>query len=314
MTSSGSVQVLGGREVPLGGIRALTVRRTLPHRDRSFVGAWCFVDHYGPVDVDPDGSGGMDVPPHPHTGLQTVSWLFAGHIEHRDSAGVLGQVLPGEVNLMTAGDGIAHSEVSVAGPSVLHGVQLWVALPDESRSGEREFEHYAPDPVDLPAGSGTALVFLGSLEGVAASPVHTYTPLLGAQLDLVAGARLELSVDPGFEHGLLVDTGSVTFEGQPLGPADLGCVDEGRDRLVLEVGDDPARVVLLGGTPFEEEIVMWWNFVGRSHDEVAAAREQWEAGSDRFGTVDGHEGEVSRIPAPPLPGVRLKSRGRRGRR
>ena len=144
--------------------------------------------------------------------------------------------------------------------------------------------------------------------------MHTYTPLLGAQLDLVAGARLELSVDPGFEHGLLVDTGSVTFEGQPLGPADLECVDEGRDRLVLEVGDDPARVVLLGGTPFEEEIVMWWNFVGRSHDEVAAAREQWEAGSDRFGTVDGYEGEVSRIPAPPLPGVRLKSRGRRGRR
>ena len=130
------------REVPLGGLRAMTVRRTLPQRQRSLIGAWCFVDHYGPDPVD--DTGGMNVAPHPHTGLQTVSWLFEGEIEHRDSAGNHAMVRPGEVNLMTAGRGISHSEISTPGTRTLHGAQLWVALPDADRHVEPDFAHHAP--------------------------------------------------------------------------------------------------------------------------------------------------------------------------
>ncbi len=194
--------VLHPREVPLGGPRAIRVRRTLPQRERSLIGAWCFADHYGPHQVR--GGVGMDVPPHPHTGLQTVSWLFEGEVEHRDSAGVHAMVRPGELNLMTAGAGICHSEVSTAATTVLHGVQLWVALPDSDRDTARDFAHFAPEPVSMP---GAVLrVFLGELSG-SRSPVHTFTPLLGAQVDLDAGTRVELDIDPSFEHGVLLDRG-----------------------------------------------------------------------------------------------------------
>lgn len=309
----GEVQVLAAREVPLGGIRAITVRRTLPHRERSFIGAWCFVDHYGPTAVRAGNEGGMDVPPHPHTGLQTVSWLFAGEIEHRDSGGVVGMVRPGELNLMSAGNGIAHSEVSTNATTTLHGVQLWVALPEHARGGTRGFEHHAPTPRALPEGAGTALVLVGSLAEVDASAVRTHTPLLGAQLDLHPGASLELGLDPSFEHAVLLDTGSASMAGVPLQTGDLGCLDAGPSRLAVHAGPTGARLLLLGGAPFEEEIVMWWNFVGRSHDEIATWRAEWEAGSERFGVVPGYVGAAPRIPAPPLPQVRLRPRGRRGR-
>lgn len=308
----GSLQRLAAREVPLGGVRAITVRRTLPHRDRSFVGAWCFADHYGPTLVRAGNVGGMDVPPHPHTGLQTVSWLFEGEIEHRDTGGVIARVRPGEVNLMTAGHGIAHSEVSTSATRVLHGVQLWVALPEEARNTVRGFEHYAPQTLALPGEAGSALVFLGSLAAVGASPVRTYTPLLGAQLDLRPGARLTLTVDAAFEHAVLLDRGAVAVEGTTLTVGDLGCLDAGTDRLTLAAGPAGGRVVLLGGEPFDEEIVMWWNFVARSHEEILRFRQDWETGADRFGVVPGYTGAVNRVPAPPMPRVRLRARGRRG--
>src|SRR5258708_8116495 len=147
------IQVLNPREVPLGGPRAIRVQRTLPQRQRSLIGAWCFIDHYGPV------TARMDVPPHPHAGLQTASWLFSGEVEHRDSAGVHAMVRPGELNLMTAGAGICHSEVSTPATTVLHGVQLWVALPDSDRGTGRDFTHYVPQPRSV-AGA-TLRVFLG---------------------------------------------------------------------------------------------------------------------------------------------------------
>jgi redox-sensitive bicupin YhaK (pirin superfamily) len=300
-----AVQVLAPREVPLGGPRAMTVRRTLPRRDRSLIGAWCFADHYGPDDVA--GTSGMDVAPHPHTGLQTVSWLFAGEVEHRDSLGTHAIVRPGEVNLMTGGLGICHSEVSTPGTQVLHGVQLWVALPASDRHAPRAFAHHVPEPVVLDG--GVLRVFLGSLAG-STSPVPTFTPLLGAELVLEPGASVTLAVQPGFEHGVLVDAGDVTLAGCPLGAGELGYVPIGAERLVLaSTGTGPARMVLLGGVPFDEEIVMWWNFVGRSHDEIVAFREAWQAGSDQFGEVVGYSGPVPRLPAPVLPGVRIKPRG-----
>jgi quercetin 2,3-dioxygenase len=294
------VLVLHPREVPLGGPRAIRVQRTLPQRQRSLIGAWCFVDHYGPV------SARMDVPPHPHTGLQTVSWLFSGGVEHRDSAGVRAPVRPGELNLMTAGAGICHSEVSVESAAVLHGVQLWVALPDADRDTGRDFAHYVPSPISLPG--AMARVFLGELAG-SRSPVHTFTPLLGAQIDLDANARLDIDVDPAFEHGVLCDAGPVELSGTTLAPADLGYQCPGSSELHLRnVGDRPARVLLLGGTPFTEELVMWWNFVGRSHDDIVSYRQLWEDAHERFGAVLGYQGSVDRLPAPPLPTTRLRPR------
>jgi redox-sensitive bicupin YhaK (pirin superfamily) len=303
-TASAFAGVLHPREVPLGGPRAIRVRRTLPQRERSLIGAWCFADHYGPHDVR--GGTGMDVPPHPHTGLQTVSWLFSGEVEHRDSAGVHAMVRPGELNLMTAGAGICHSEVSTPSTSILHGVQLWVALPDSDRDTGRDFAHYAPQPIAI---RGAVLrVFLGQLSG-SRSPVHTFTPLLGAQVDLDPGADVALDVDPAFEHGVLLDQGRVEVTGTALDVADLAFQGTGHDVLMLHnPGEHPARVLLLGGQPFAEELVMWWNFVGRSHDDIAAYRRMWEDRDDRFGAVAGYRGAVPRLPAPPLPNATLQPR------
>lgn len=298
------VDVVGPREVPLGGPRAMTVRRTLPQRRRSTVGAWCFVDHYGPDDVAE--TGGMDVAPHPHTGLQTVSWLFTGEIEHRDTLGSHALVRPGELNLMTAGHGIAHSEVSTPGTAVLHGVQLWLALPDHARDTPRDFAHHVPEPVR--ADGATVRVLLGTLAG-STSPVRTFSPLVGAEVLVDPGADVVLEVDPVFEHAVLVDRGPLGLDGTELKPAELGYTAPGRSRLMLSnPGDDQARVLLLGGEPFGEEIVMWWNFVARSHEEIVEYREAWESGSARFGTVEGYDGHPRRIPAPPLPKVRIKPR------
>ncbi|MCB8906171.1 MULTISPECIES: pirin family protein [unclassified Streptomyces] len=301
--SDTEVEILSARDVPLGGPRAMTVRRTLPQRSRTLIGAWCFADHYGPDRVAE--SGGMDVAPHPHTGLQTVSWLFSGEIEHRDSLGSHAFVRPGELNLMTGGHGISHTEVSTPGTTVLHGVQLWVALPGEHRHADRDFQHHAPKPVRL---DGAELrVFLGSLAGET-SPVRTFTPLLGAELLIDPGATVALPVDPAHEHGLLVDEGDVRLAGTLLRPAELGYAGTGHDTLTLtNESDRRARAVLIGGTPFGEEIVMWWNFIGRSNQDIVEAREEWERASDRFGHVDGYPGD--RLPAPVLPNAALTPRG-----
>ncbi|MFE0413843.1 pirin family protein [Streptomyces tendae] len=296
------VEILTAREVPLGGPRAMTVRRTLPQRARTLIGAWCFADHYGPDEVSQ--SGGMDVAPHPHIGLQTVSWLFSGVIEHRDSLGSHAFVRPGEVNLMTGGRGISHSEVSTPDTTVLHGVQLWVALPAAHRDTAPDFQHHVPAPVALDGGE--VRVFLGTLAGET-SPVDTFTPLLGAETTLAPGAAVTLDVDPGFEHGVLVDTGDMRVDGTAVRPAGLAYAAPGRSTLTLaNEGSGTARALLLGGPPFDEELVMWWNFVARTHDEIAAARTDWENGSERFGRVEGYPG--SRLPAPALPNATLSPR------
>jgi redox-sensitive bicupin YhaK (pirin superfamily) len=300
------MEILTPRDVPLGGLRAMTVRRTLPQRQRSLVGAWCFLDHYGPDDVG--SSGGMVVPPHPHTGLQTVSWLFSGEIEHRDSAGHHARVRPGELNLMTAGRGISHSEYSTPETSTLHGVQLWLALPDGARQVDPGFEHFAPEPV---GGEGwTAGVFLGSLLG-STSPVRTFSPLVGAELTLSADTTLTVPLDRSFEHALLLDQGELRVDGKPLAAHELGYLEPGAGAVVLTAAAD-SRVVVLGGEPFGEQIVMWWNFVGRDHDEVVAYRAQWEdllrtGENGRFALPA--DDPLEALHAPALPGARLRPRG-----
>lgn len=300
------MEILTPRDVPLGGIRAMAVRRTLPQRQRTFVGAWCFLDHYGPDEVD--AHGGMVVPPHPHTGLQTASWLFSGEIEHRDSAGHHAFVRPGELNLMTAGRGISHSEYSTPGTTVLHGAQLWLALPEAARQVDPAFEHFAPEPV---TGDGwEARVFLGALLG-AASPVTTHTPLLGAELRLRAGTTLRVPVDPAYEHGILLDSGSLTVGDEALKACELGFLEAGRDEIELVAAED-ALLLLLGGPPFGEQIVMWWNFIGREHDEVGGYRAQWqhllEQGADSRFSLPADD-PLPPLPAPVLPNARLVKRG-----
>jgi len=311
-----ALQVLSPRLVPLGGPRAMTVRRTLPHRSRSLIGGWCFVDHYGPDDVT--RTGGMRVPPHPHTGLQTVSWLSSGEVEHRDSLGSHVLVRPGELNLMTAGHGIAHSELSTESTVLLRGVQLWVALPAFARDMAPAFDRFVPDVIE--DGEATWRVFLGSVGGVS-SPVVTHSPLLGVELVLAAGAELDIAVDPTFEHGVLVDDGSLLVQSRLVGStglatAELAYLPPGQRSITLTALDGPARLMLLGGEPLGEQIVMWWNFIGRDHDEIVEFRAAWQAelaagraaaGPVRFGLVPGFQGLA--LPAPVMPGGRLRPRG-----
>jgi quercetin 2,3-dioxygenase len=282
------------------------VRRLLPHRDRRMVGAWCFVDHYGGAGST---EGPMRVPPHPHTGLQTVSWLLAGEIHHRDSQGHDAMVRPGELNLMTAGPGIAHSEYSVDGAASPHGLQLWVALPGHARNRTAPaFAQYTELP-QVRRDGYQATVVCGELEG-ARSPAETFTPLLGAELRIEPGRRVELTLDPAFEHAVHVLSDSVDVDGVRVGFGQLLYLGGGRSTLHLTApADRPGRALLIGGAPFDEEIVMWWNFIGRTHEEIVEMREAWNrSDGGRFGVVPDDGG--GRLLAPLLPSTRLRGRGR----
>ncbi len=268
------------------------------------VGAWCFLDHYGPDNVA--DTGGMSVPPHPHTGLQTVSWLFDGEIEHRDSTGAYALVRPGELNLMTAGSGIQHSEISTKNTSVLHGVQLWVALPESARHQTPHFDAVASRRQRI--GNGMVTLFMGSLADVGLVRAPTYTKLLAAQIDLPAHGTMTLHLSTSCEHGLLVDTGLLDTPEGTIPSHHLGVLPAGHTSWTITAGDHPVRAVLIGGEPLGEEIVMWWNFVGKTHQDIVEARNAWQEGlhdgSQRFG----HLPDMPALPAPELPTVTLKSR------
>jgi len=297
--------LIPGRLVQLG--ESTEVRRLLPTLGRRMIGAWCFVDHYGPDNIAAEA--GMQVPPHPHMGLQTVSWLHEGEVLHRDSLGSLQLLRPGQLGVMTSGRAIAHSEESPRPHlPLLHGAQLWVALPDEYRHVEPAFEHHPALPVVTAAGV-SATVILGEIDG-AVSPGTTYSPLVGADLTLTAGAETRFPLEPDFEYAVLTMTGGARVDGVLLEPGALLYLGSNRSDVRLESDVDTA-VLLLGGEPFAEEIVMWWNFVARTSDEIAQAREAWNAGpGSQFGDVHGYDGE--RLLAPPLPPGRLQARGRAG--
>lgn len=339
--------MLESREVPLGGVRGMAVHRALPQRDLPMVGAWCFLDRFGPQRTR------MRVEPHPHIGLQTVTWPFLGEVHHRDSVGSDVVVRSGALNLMTSGRGIVHSEYSVGDDEVaLDALQLWIALPEDRRLGEPAFERHEDLPVvSLPGSDGPgsdgpgsdggdawAIVVIGEFGG-AVSPATAYTPLVGAEVRVPAGTRVRLPLRDEWEYALLAVDGS--FEAAVgSGADDAGGSDAPADAAVSDAAGDgstsaessvtPGRLLylgvardgidvhsaggatlfLLGGEPFPDDIVMWWNFVARSHDEIVEARGEWEASAPRFGHVAGHGDE--RIPAPPLPAVRLTPRRRRG--
>jgi redox-sensitive bicupin YhaK (pirin superfamily) len=268
--------VTESREAEVGRFR---VRRALPRRGRRTVGAWCFADHMGPADVT-EGSG-LDVGPHPHTGLQTVTWLVDGEALHKDSLGSEQVIRPGELNLMTSGGAVSHAEEATGHyRGTLEGVQLWVALPEATRHGAAAFEHHA----SLPQGDvdgGVATVLLGEYAGLR-SPARTDTPVVG--VDLALAERTVLPLRPEFEYAVIVLDGALGIDGAPLRPGTTGYLGQGREELVLDVRE-PAKALLLGGVPFEEPLLMWWNFVARTREELDAAYDSWTAQDGRFGHV-----------------------------
>lgn len=299
--ASGGSELTAARLARVGDIE---VRRLLPLRQRRSVGGWCFVDHYGPTSVD--GVAGMQVPPHPHIGIQTVTWLMAGNVLHRDSLGSEQMIQPGQLNLMTAGRGIAHSEESPDEHDPrLHGVQLWLALPGADRGVTPGFEHHA----ELPAvgfGGLTARVLIGSLAGVT-SPARVFSQLVGAELSAARDAQATVPLAPGHEHAIFAGDGTAAAGGTWLTTGSLLYLPPGRDGVTISARAG-ARLFLLGGEPLGERLLMWWNFVGRTPEEIGEAARDWAAG-DRFGTVTGYRGAP--LAAPPLDLVRLSRRAAR---
>ncbi|HEY5437407.1 MAG TPA: pirin family protein [Acidimicrobiales bacterium] len=274
-------------------VGGLTVRRALPTRGRRTVGAWCFVDHMGPESITPGRS--FDVAPHPHIGLQTVTWLFSGAFLHRDSLGSEQLIRAGELNLMTSGHGVAHSEENPGLTSgEVHGMQLWVALPASSREGAAAFEHLTGLPqLDLANASATVLV--GSFAALESKARHD-TEHVGVELDLRGGVTT-FDLVPSYEYAIIVASGEVRLDGQVITPGQLGYLGTGRDECALE-SRGPARAMLIGGEPFEERPFMWWNFVARTQDEITDAWRAWMSGDDRFASVASPFDRIEVAPPP----------------
>lgn len=290
MSEQSHLQVTEGRAATVG---ALPVNRLVPRRARRTVGPWCFLDHMGPAAVSEQV--GLDVGPHPHIGLQTVTWLFTGTILHRDSLGSEQLIRPGQLNLMTAGRGVAHSEETRGVyDGDVHGIQFWVAQPEATRHGEPAFEHHDDLP-RLELSNGNATVLVGALAGLA-SPARCDTDHVGAELDLRPGESL-VPLHPEHEYALVVATGSVQVDGVILTPGHLGYLGTGRDELAVATSE-PARVMLIGGEPLTDELVMWWNYVARTRDEITAAHRSWTDDDGRFGAVDSPLARVDVDPPP----------------
>ena len=289
---------LSPREVKLTTRTNTSVRRTLPHRNLSRIGAWCFIDHYGPTDsVD-----AMSIAQHPHTGLQTVSWLFSGEIEHRDSLGTVQNIYPGQLNLMTSGRGIAHSELSLDVGKKLHGVQMWIALPLNSKDIAPHFEHHSDLPAFNFSGLNVKLILGEWLNHKSGATI--YSELMGAEISAGDGNYV-LPIRPDFEYGILVDEGTLIINGQSVNSSQLHYIPIGNQKINLR-SEGSFRAVIFGGIPFEEKIIMWWNFIGRTHEEIVAMRIDWEQENDRFGRFEDRIGGW--IPAPDLPNLQLKPR------
>jgi quercetin 2,3-dioxygenase len=298
MTHTFTTERLPTRNTLLG--EGLPIRRALPNKARRMIGAWCFLDHAGPTTIHSHKE--FRVGPHPHIGLQTFSWMIAGEILHRDSLGYVQVLRPGQVNLMTAGNGISHSEeaLAITEPMQLHLAQLWIALPDAKRHMPPAFEHYAELPVfDL--GGFSATLLTGELAG-RVSPVQVHTPLFGIDLTCAGQADTTLTLNPNFEYGALVLEGEVTIDGEALASGTLLYLGTGRTQLRTQASSH-ARVLLLGGEPLNEPVLLWWNFVARDEAEITQATDDWN-NTNRFGEVKGYIGE--RLVAPSLEGLHLR--------
>ncbi|NKX94120.1 pirin family protein [Sanguibacter hominis ATCC BAA-789] len=301
---------------PAGAGRA----RTLPGPRRR-VGPWCFVEHLA-AEERTDQSPAHDVPVHPHTGLQLVTWIFSGAIEHRTSAAPNAVVRAGELSLLTAGSGASHGLAYASGDgsrTPLRAARLAALLPPGALDLPASLEHHADLPT-LAEGGVRLTVAIGTACGIT-SPATTHRPLVCAQLELAAGSHIALPVDPTFEHGLLVDDGAVTVDDARATVAELVVLPAGRTYVRLTAGDAPTRLLILGGPPAVDETVLWWGLAAPGHEGIATARADWAAqrtrrahGADpnaRFGRVDDGAAPAT---APELAGVRLRVPGPRGPR
>jgi quercetin 2,3-dioxygenase len=293
-----TVEVREGRRTSVGG---LEVARVLPTKGRRTVGPWCFVDLLGPMDLDdPDP---LEVGPHPHIGLSTVTWLTAGEALHTDSLGTEQVIRAGQLNLMTAGHGISHAELAARPP--FHGIQLWLAQPETTRHGPSAFAHHGELPevaLDGTDGHATAAVLLGSLEGTdgtGTSPARTDWPTLGAEVRLSIGTTV-VAIDPTFEHAVAPIDAALRVGTAVVEPGWIALVPTGLDELPIASRTAGARALLLGGLPLGGPIAMWWNFVARDRDELTAAWRDWNARTERFGTV---ASPLDRLDAPAPPWV-----------
>ena len=272
------------------------VNRTLPARERTMVGPFIFVDEFGPARLPP--GQGMDVRPHPHINLATVTYLFDGAIEHRDSIGSHQVIEPGAINLMTAGRGIVHSERSPqalrpGGPS-LYGMQTWLALPDGREEVDPAFDHVAQDTLPLiEDGPARARVLMGTLWGkTATTPQHS--PTIYADIELGAGGSLPIEAGAD-ERGAMLVGGEAELDGEPLQPFTLYVLKPGHEPRLSSPSS--ARVMLLGGQAFTTRRHVFWNFVSSSRDRINQAKEDWKA--MRIGTIPGDDHEFIPLPAVP---------------
>lgn len=270
------------------------VRRVLPGKERSMVGPFIFVDQFGPAQLDP--GTGMDVRPHPHIGIATVTWLFDGAIDHRDSLGTFATIRPGQVNLMTAGRGIVHSERSPqeerhSGPK-LFGMQTWLALPDGQEEIDPAFEAQTGLPV-IEDGCAKAIVIMGELWG-ARAPTTTHSHTIYAEIVLAPGGSLPLE-PAADERAIMLVGGEADIDGHALVLHDLAVLQPGQS-MTLHSGIG-GRAMLLGGEAFTSPRHVWWNFVSSSHERIRQARGDWAA--DRFPKVPGDD--LERIPLPEAP-------------
>ena len=277
MVNKNSVEIIESREAQVADIR---VRRALPTKGRRTVGAWCFVDHMGPLSLSPDRS--IDVAPHPHLGLQTVTWLFSGEFLHRDSLGSEQLIRAGQLNLMTSGHGVAHSEENPGLRSgEMHGMQLWVAQPAVTRDGAAAFEHFDDLPrADLT--NLTATVLVGGFGGVS-SRARRDSDHVGVELDFHGGPAT-VALEPTSEYAVIVANGAVVVDDRVVRPGALAYLGVGRDECRFD-SQGPSRAMLIGGVPFDERLFMWWNFVARTQEEISDAWRAWATGDERFGRV-----------------------------
>ncbi len=287
-----SAMLIEGRNADLGD--GVIVRRFIPSRQQRMVGAWCFLDHAGPVEFV--HGRGMHVGAHPHIGLQTFTWMIEGQLLHSDSLGNEQIISPGEVNLMTAGHGIVHTEDSLHDGQRLHAAQLWIALPPGMQDCTPAFAHYA----NLPRWHehGAQMTLLAGSYGGYTAPTEIYSPLLGLNISSESASTVQLTLDEGFEYGLLPLTGQVLVDGVPVQADQFAYLGRGRGRLQLTLAAG-SQVLFLGGEPFEQPVLMWWNFVGYTKAEIAEAQRQWESGDPRFGPIG--DGQAPRLVAPSLP-------------
>ncbi len=286
-------QLLKGHEKDLGG--GFVVRRYLPAAAKQAVGPFIFFDHFGPVDVPADAD--HDVRPHPHIGLATVTYLFEGAMEHRDSLGTLQRIEPGAINWMTAGRGIVHSERTpkdlVGVPHRTHGLQLWAALPVAHEEDEPSFAHTPAAAIpELEVDGAKVRVLIGSAFG-RSSPVKTFSQTLYLDVSLKAGQQLGLSGLPA-EAALYPVSGSVDIDGAPVPQNTMALLDTSKSQRV-NAGTD-AQFVIIGGEPLDGHRFLFWNFVSSSKERLVKAADDWEA--QRFDKVPG---ETEFIPLPKRP-------------